>query len=620
MPDQAKETTEQTLQAEIARLHKIIQALMNRAESSSSIQSSDFNLFQAAIMLEDQVRRRTNELEVALRENEKITRALQESEDHYRAFFLGSKVPMLLIEPTDGRIVNANAAAENFYGYSPGQLKAMNIGQINTLTREEIAREMFNADLNKKSCFHFRHRLADGKVRDVEVYSGPVILKDHHVLYSIVHDITERKQIEAKLYDLNRDFVSFLENASDFIYFKDENSRFRFCSQTLANITGHASWRDMIGKHDLEVFPEKTARIYYEEELPIFKNGLPLLNKIDPYYDAQGKEGWVSTNKWPVLDGDGKKVIGLFGISRDITKLRQAEENLRITASVFDNSQEGIIITDANNVFIDVNPAFTQITGYSREEVIGKNPKLLGSGRQDKTFYAAMWQSLKQKKAWRGEVWNRRKSGEMYAELLSITAICGDDEKVQRYVGVFSDISHLKEHEAELDQVANYDALTGIPNRRLLADRMDQAIARAQRSGKMLSVCYIDLDGFKLVNDLYGHNAGDQLLVEITHRLHESLRAGDTLARLGGDEFVVLFNELASEQECFQILDRILDIVAMPVTIGSHQVAVSASLGVTFLGSATGDGDTLLRQADQAMYVAKQTGKNRYHLYRPEVG
>ncbi|WP_051604204.1 GGDEF domain-containing protein [Methylobacter tundripaludum] len=241
---------------------------------------------------------------------------------------------------------------------------------------------------------------------------------------------------------------------------------------------------------------------------------------------------------------------------------------------------------------------------------------MLSSGRQqDKTYYAKMWQALKQKRAWRGEIWNRRKSGEVFAELLSIVAICDDDGRVRRYVGVFSDISYLKAHEAELSQVAYYDALTGIPNRRLLADRMVQAIAQAQRSGRMLFVCYLDLDGFKQVNDRCGHEVGDQLLVEVSRRLQEALRAGDTLARLGGDEFVVLFNDLSGERECCQILDRILEIIALPIVIGSHEVAVSASIGVSFHTSANEDGDTLLRQADQAMYVVKQTGKSRYHLY-----
>ena len=308
----------------------------------------------------------------------------------------------------------------------------------------------------------------------------------------------------------------------------------------------------------------------------------------------------------------------VLNIVRDITERKQAEENLRITASVFNNSKESILITDANNNIVDVNPAFSHITGYSREEVLGKNPKVLSSGRQDKDFYEAMWQALKQQKSWRGEIWNRRKSGETYAELLSISVICDDHDTVQRYVAVFSDISYMKNHEAELNHVANYDALTGIPNRRLLGDRLRQAIARAQHSGRMVVICYLDLDGFKQVNDTYGHEAGDYLLVEVSRRIQESLRACDTLARLGGDEFVVLFNEIVREQECLQVLDRILEVIAIPFIFGNNEMKVSASIGVTFYPYDNEDGDTLLRHADQAMYVAKQTGKNHYHLFDAE--
>jgi diguanylate cyclase (GGDEF)-like protein/PAS domain S-box-containing protein len=326
-----------------------------------------------------------------------------------------------------------------------------------------------------------------------------------------------------------------------------------------------------------------------------------------------GEIRWLHIESHPTLLENGD--ILWDGIQYDVTDRRMAEDALRITASVFDNSQEAIVITDANNVIIDVNPAFTHITGFGRDEVLGKNPKFLSSGRQDPAFYKAMWNSLKQAKAWRGEIWNRRKNGEVYAELLSISAICDDAGKVQRHVGVFSDITYFKDHEAELSLVANYDALTGVPNRRLLADRLRQAIALAQRGGKMLAICYIDLDGFKEVNDLHGHETGDRLLVDISRRLQEVLRAGDTLARLGGDEFVLLFNDLAEEAECFQVLDRVMQTIAAPVQLAGHQVAVSASIGVTFYPADDEDGDTLLRHADQAMYVAKQTGKNRYHIY-----
>jgi diguanylate cyclase (GGDEF)-like protein/PAS domain S-box-containing protein len=285
---------------------------------------------------------------------------------------------------------------------------------------------------------------------------------------------------------------------------------------------------------------------------------------------------------------------------------------------VFASSQEGILISDADNRIIDVNPAFTRITGYSREDVLGQDPRCLSSGRQDAEFYAAMWAAIEAQGGWQGEIWNRRKSGEAYPELLSINVVTDAQGQLRHYVGVFSDITALKAHEAELDRIAHYDVLTGLPNRRLLGDRLDQAVARARRSGRILAICYLDLDGFKPINDRYGHDAGDRMLVEIARRLQRASRGDDTLARLGGDEFVLLWNDILQDSECVLALDRILGEVAAPVEIDGALVAVSASIGVTLFPRDNADADSLLRHADQAMYRAKEDGKNRFHLYDPE--
>ncbi len=419
-----------------------------------------------------------------------IEDAMRESEARFRQMFEGHSAIMLLVDPSSGSIVDANLAAEKFYGYPMDHLCSMKIEEINTQSKEEVEREMRNAYEQHRNYFVFEHRLNNGTVRTVEVHSSPIILKGVKLLFSIIHDISER---------------------------------------------------------------------------------------------------------------------------------RKAEESFLISASVFENSQDAIAITDQNNLIIDVNPAFTVITGYARDEVVGKNPKLLNSGRQDKTFYAEMWQALKQKKKWRGEIWNRRKSGEVYAEMISISAIYDNESKLLRYVAVFSDITHIKVHEAELSRVAHYDALTGIPNRLLLADRMKQAIAQTSRDQTLMAVCYLDLDGFKPINDSMGHEAGDEVLVEVAKRIANTLRGGDTIARLGGDEFVALLLGQSKGEECVATLERLLVTISHPMTVKSKPVTVSASIGVSIYPMDDEDPDTLLRHADQAMYIAKQSGKNRFHIYDPEL-
>ena len=332
------------------------------------------------------------------------------------------------------------------------------------------------------------------------------------------------------------------------------------------------------------------------------------------YRTPDGEVRWSSWRFTPEFDADGK-VATVLVISHDITERKHSEDSLRLAASVFATSQEGILISDAQNRIIDVNPAFTQLTGYRRDEALGRNPSFLSARRQGEGFYELMWQAIEAKGEWQGELWNRRKNGGVYAELLSIIAVKDDDGQLQHYVGAFSDISVLKEHEADLDRIAHYDVLTAVPNRRLLGDRLDQAIARARRLGKNLAVCYLDLDGFKAINDQFGHQGGDLLLVEIARRLLAMSRADETVARLGGDEFVLLWNDIDAEADCLQALDRILIEVSAPTVIDGVEVSVSASIGVTLYPEDNVDADSLLRHADHAMYSAKQMGKNRYQMF-----
>lgn len=294
------------------------------------------------------------------------------------------------------------------------------------------------------------------------------------------------------------------------------------------------------------------------------------------------------------------------------------EDRLRLHTTAFDNSNEGITLTNAEGQILEVNPAFTRITGYERTEVIGRNPRVLKSGRHDQAFYAAMWRSITETGSWRGEIWNRSKFGDIYPELLSISAVHDADGKLTNYVAVFSDISRLKEQEKQLVQMAYFDALTGLPNRVLLADRIVQAAGQSRRNGTLMAICYLDLDGFKPINDTWGHDVGDQLLVEVANRFKSALRAGDTVSRLGGDEFVLLMLDMADIAECERAVQRILHLVGEPLLVAPAPVTLSASIGVSIYPIDDGDADTLLRHADQAMYRAKQAGKNCYQVFDPD--
>ncbi|AMK77413.1 MULTISPECIES: EAL domain-containing protein [Methylomonas] len=300
-------------------------------------------------------------------------------------------------------------------------------------------------------------------------------------------------------------------------------------------------------------------------------------------------------------------------------ELQRREAEQRLAASVFAHTHDSVVITDSENRIIDANAAFSRITGYSREEVLGKNPSILKSGRQSTEFYKAMWQALNAHDHWSGELWNRNKKGEVFAALTSISVVRDDNGQIHHYIGLSADITPLKNHEYDLERIAHFDPLTGIPNRVLLADRLSQALAHTHRAGNHMAVCYLDLDGFKPVNDQFGHEVGDQLLIEISLRIRDCLRAGDTVARIGGDEFVLLLLDFNDTRECEAVLERMLCKVAEPLTIADNLVCVSASLGLTFYPDDRANADTLLRHADQAMYVAKQRGKNRYHRFDQEL-
>lgn len=428
-----------------------------------------------------------------------------------------------------------------------------------------------------------------------------------------------RKALAEKQAELDKEHrlaASVFQSSRDAIIITDAQARIVSVNAAFEQVTGFSA-SEVTGCNPRIMASGLQSKAFYADMwLALLRDGHWRGEMVNRHKDGELYVVQLTVNAVKGSDGNVRHYAGIIV---DITQRKAAEERLQLAASVFSHAREGILITDPAGDIIDVNEAFSRITGYDRAEVLGRNARLLNSGRQDKAFYSDMWRALLGKGQWSGEIWNRRKSGEVYAEMLTISAVRDAQGKTLRYVALFSDISQQKENELRLKQIAHYDALTGLPNRALLSDRLRQAMNQAQRRGERLAVVFLDLDGFKSVNDSHGHEMGDRLLIMLSMRMKQALRDGDTLARLGGDEFVAVLVNMADADACVPVLERLAAAAAEPVLADGATLQVTASLGVAFYPQTdTVDADQLLRQADQAMYQAKLTGKNRHHFFDAE--
>ena len=334
---------------------------------------------------------------------------------------------------------------------------------------------------------------------------------------------------------------------------------------------------------------------------------------------ATGKIKWVLVDGMPEKDADG--IITWYGYITDVTEDKVIESELRIAAATF-LTQEGIAVTDPEGTILRVNPAFTAMTGYSPEEAIGHTPAILKSKRHDAEFYRQMWQTVLAEGTWHGEVWNRRKDGDVYPQWLTITAVKDDAGSVTHYVGTFQDITARKQAEEEIRSLAFFDPLTRLPNRRLLMDRLHQAMPSSARSGRFCALLFLDLDNFKTLNDTKGHDVGDLLLIEVAQRLRESVREEDTVARLGGDEFVVMLENLAEQEaeaasQAEIIGQKVLVMLNQTYSLGLHEYHGTPSIGITLFRGQEVKVEELLKRADVAMYQAKAAGRNTLRFFDP---
>ena len=444
--------------------------------------------------------------------------------------------------------------------------------------------------------------------------------------FAVVHLLQRRRQLASTLQQQAEQgeklqalqmLEAITNGSTDAIYAKDAQGRYVFVNAEVCRALGRSA-QEVLGRDVSGLFPPDEAHRIQANEHKVLSTGA-MLRTESTVTTVQGRRVYLDT-LGPLRDGQGR-VTGTFGVGRDITERKREEDVRRQWAMAFESTRDGVMIVDADLHIRAVNRAFTEITGYAREEVMGRKPMLLKSGRHDESFYRGMWRSLREQGHWQGEIWNRRRDGEIYPEWLTISAVRDESDRLTNYVGVFTDITRIKQGEAELERLAHYDPLTDLPNRRLLQARLGQAIAHAQRHAAQVAVLYIDLDGFKTVNDSLGHPVGDELLLQVAERLKQRLRKEDTLGRLGGDEFLVVMDSISDPSEA-AVLARDLSLtIAEPVPLsGGRDAYVTASVGISVYPD---DGCTnaveMLRNADAAMYRAKDQGRNRFCFYTGDL-
>jgi len=582
---------------------------------------------------------------------------------------------------SDGNLIEASHSFCAMLGYTHDEMIGMNVAQWDAkLNGTDITRKVAQQLVQPvRSQFESLHRRRDGTIFDVEISGFPLELGGRKVLFNSSRDISDRKKMEADLqqqlvfsYALNKISKTLVEHECP-----------KFILENTVRIIGETLGADRALIYDIEFDKEQVIGLceWLNPDNPGITSSLatyPLQVFSGGTAELQRTKSWITShndniNPHLLKDGSGeilhqKKMIksllwypfafrnaGLYALVLNQTLVHKewtgkeiafldsvsqltsvalekiqlveermrAEKELRIAATAFE-TREGLLVSDANNLVLRVNQAFSRITGYAPEEIIGKNPSVLSSGLQDAKFYAEMWESIVGTGAWEGEILNRRKNGEVFPEHLTITSVKDSNGSIANYVAAFDDISKNKSAEAEIKNLAFYDPLTGLPNRRLLVDRLQQALASSGRSGKEGAILFIDLDNFKSLNDTFGHDIGDMLLQQVAHRLESCVREGDTVARLGGDEFVVMLEDLSEKsleaaEQTEAVAGKILALLNEPYLLATHQHHSTPSIGATLFIDHKQPLENLLKQADIAMYQSKKAGRNTLRFFDPEM-
>jgi diguanylate cyclase (GGDEF)-like protein/PAS domain S-box-containing protein len=562
-------------------------------------------------------------------ERKRAEEALRDSEHNYREL-VETANSIVLRRDTRGVIKFINGFGQRFFGFDEGELVGKPV--IGTIVPERDSNgvdlvamiEKISSDPDKFQSNENENMRKDGARVWIAWANKAICDKDGTVveILSFGNDITQRRRAINALAESEARFRNIYDNSPVMMHSIDEEGRLVSVNRKWEEETGYAR-EEVVGQTlDFLMTPESSEKAI-SQMFPLFRTQGYVRDTAYQFIKKDGEIIDVSMSCNLSLDPDGRRIS--LSVVENISERRRAERELLLAASVFESSIEGILITDSEERILRTNKAFTVMTGYTAEDVKGMRPSFLASGRHDVMFYQNMWKALKENGFWQGEVWNRRKDGEIYPEWLSISTVYNEKHQPAYYVGVFTDITDQKLSENRIYHLAHYDALTDLPNRVLFQDRLDHALVEARRGGYSVPILYLDLDRFKPINDSFGHPVGDLLLQQVAERLRRCVREADTVARMGGDEFTVILGQNASGgasdivQMGSRVAHAILDALAQPFNLEGHEVFISASIGIVVYPQDGMSVAQLIKNADTAMYHAKDKGRNNYLFYEPHM-
>jgi diguanylate cyclase (GGDEF)-like protein/PAS domain S-box-containing protein len=520
----------------------------------------------------------------------------------------------IFMRTLEGVILDVNPAMEKIHDCPKSEIIGRNVMDFYPPDKHDIAKDYFKTLLEKGSVsFEMEHLKIDGSFFHADLVLSLVEFDGETVVQGSLRDVTKRFEAEKKAREEEEKFKRIFEDSPIGIIYYDTQGTLVTCNRIFAE----AFQSDCDSLSGLPLF----ETVKDTQLLQAFKDALTTGNgSFEGWYRSvtTSYEGYGRAVFKGIRDPDGS-IRHAIGLVSDLSEQKKAEDELRLFKRSVEASTEGVLITNAKSIIVDVNDAFENITGYKREDVVGATPVLLKSGHHNKAYYQAMWKSILQEGSWKGEIWNRRKSGEIYPQWLNISSVKNTEGVIENYIAVFSDITSLKESEAKLDFMAHHDHLTELPNRVLLKARLQHTLSVAKRHNTLTSVMFLDLDNFKNINDSYGHSVGDDVIVAVAKRISKLLREDDTLARIGGDEFIIVMNNFSSSEQIGHVAQNIMESFETPYLIENKEFWITASIGISIAPDDGNSAETLIKNADTAMYEAKGDGKNVYKYYNDKM-